>query len=102
MAKCDDQIPRDCSDAFSDIKQSLAKMQEKQDTALQSRERAWRQIDKLAKVMLGNGQPGIIGRIDRLEQQRNGWLAWGRRVWAIIVALVLAYITYEIKRGPNP
>ncbi len=58
------QYDRYCKGEFAEIKQTLAKIDES---------------------LRGNGKPGILVRVDRLEQARKRWDRW----WFLVIGAVV-------------
>lgn len=52
-------------------------------------------VKKIREVLIGNGEPGLIGRIQKLEFVQGGLSATFFRVLNIAQALLVAYLTYK-------
>jgi len=95
---CDPDRVASCAESFGEIKGRLSASEENFD---KFRSGFWHEVKALRadiadvkKLIVGNGQPGLVGRIDRLEQARSQ--KWN---WIVFVAIPLlalaAMITFE-------
>ncbi len=55
-----------------------------------------RKLDAVAKVILGNGKVGMIGRIDRLEQARSGKWQLITRVVIPLTCAIMGLLTAKL------
>lgn len=53
-------------------------------------------VKKIREVLIGNGMPGLVGRIQKLEFIQGGFNATFFRILNIGQALLVAYLTYKI------
>ena len=56
-------------------------------------------IKEIKKVLLGNGAPGVIGRISMLELKHQSWGNAISYLLNILQGLVVAYLVFKIKGG---
>lgn len=53
-------------------------------------------VKKIREVLIGNGMPGLVGRIQKLEFIQGGFNATFFRILNIGQVLLVAYLTYKI------
>lgn len=82
-----DEIPRECAEAFIDIKVALAALPEMA-----------RKLDMIHRALFGNGKPteGHVARLERLEEAqadvKTHWQTIRRRMVELAVGATLLYI----------
>lgn len=79
---CKNDVNSDCAETFGRISERLKAGDKKMDYLAEK-------IDEIHHLLVGNGKPGLCGRIDRLEQARAG--LW-RRIERILIPLLCAIV----------
>ena len=83
----DNKIPRDCAEAFAQLRVDLTPIPDMART-----------LDGIHKALYGNGTPsrGLLTRVDRLEEAKadvqSHWKTIRKRMIDISVAILLLYI----------
>ena len=55
-------------------------------------ERIGKTVDGIDLLLRGNGQTGLVTRVDRLEQSRKGWGRWREKLWAVALLAIGAIL----------
>lgn len=54
-------------------------------------------VDRISRALFGNGEPGVIGRVDRLEQERKRVI--GAIKWIVAAAIGIAGVVVAVWKG---